>query len=199
MMARTTIEENRQHTWLGWLNGPLHERVLWLFMVIVLGHWLEHLLQVYQVYVLAWTPKQAGGALGLTFPALVESEVLHFTYNFLLWAGIWLMRPAFAGRARFWWTGALALQSWHFFEHLLLQVQWLTGIYLFGAPAQTSLLQLWFPRVELHFMYNLLVFVPMVLGMVYHFYPPAPEPVHRGCTCDRRRGVAPSDHAAKST
>ena len=49
---------------------------------------------------------------------------------------------------------------------MLLQVQWLSGIYLFGAAQQTSILQLWIPRVELHFLYNTLVFFPMLMGLL---------------------------------
>ncbi len=159
-------------SWLEKINGPLHRRVLWLYMVIVLGHWVEHLMQVYQIYVWGWLPKDAGGALGIWFPGLVESEVLHFTYNLFLWGGIVLLYGGFAGKARTWWKVALAAQSWHFFEHTLLQVQWLTGKYLFGASQQMGIGQLWFPRVELHFMYNLIVFVPLVVAMIVHFYRP---------------------------
>jgi hypothetical protein len=151
------------------LKNLRHERLLWLYMVIVLGHWSEHLAQIYQIYIWGWVPKAAGGVLGLLFPALVTSEVLHFTYNLFLWGGLLLLLPGFTGRSRIWWKGALAAQSWHFFEHILLQVQWLTGIYLFGASQQISIGQLWIPRVELHFLYNLIVFAPMVVSMVLYF------------------------------
>ena len=40
------------------LNGPLHERALQFFMLIVLGHWAEHLLQAFQIYVLGAAPDQ---------------------------------------------------------------------------------------------------------------------------------------------
>ncbi len=96
--------------------------------------------------------------------------------EFFLWGGLLLLRPGFQGQSRKWWTGALVAQSWHFFEHFLLQVQWLTGIYLFGASKQISILQLWIPRVELHFMYNLIVFVPMVIALIIHFQQSKGEP-----------------------
>ncbi|MCE7989222.1 MAG: hypothetical protein DYG89_49340 [Caldilinea sp. CFX5] len=161
--------ETDKPNWLTRLHGPHHQRALWLFMVIVLGHWLEHLAQVYQIYVLGWIPKAAGGALGLWFPHLAASEVLHFTYNLFLWGGILWLQPGFRGAARKWWHGAMALQNWHFFEHILLQLQWLTGYYLFGATKQISIGELWFPRVELHFMYNLLVFIPLLIGLILYF------------------------------
>jgi hypothetical protein len=49
--------------------------------------------------------------------------------------------------------------------------QYLTGYYLFGAPHQISILQLWFPRAELHFVYNLLVFIPMVIAVHAYIKP----------------------------
>jgi hypothetical protein len=35
----------------------------------------------------------------------------------------------------------------------------------FGNAVPTSILQLWFPRLELHLFYNTVVFVPMVVAM----------------------------------
>lgn len=160
-------------SWLEQLNGPWHKRALSLYMIVVFGHWAEHILQAYQVFVLNWARPDAGGVLGLWFPWLAQSEVLHFAYNFSLFAGLLLLRPGFHGRARTWWTVACLIQGWHFFEHLLLQAQWLSGIYLFGASQQTGILQLWIPRVELHFLYNTLVFLPMLAGLFFYIRDPA--------------------------
>ena len=168
------------------LNTQWHEPALWLYMVVVFAHWLEHIVQAYQVFVAGWARPDAGGALGLWFPALASSEVLHFAYNLALLAGLWLLRPAFRGRSRLFWNISLAIQGWHFFEHLLLQLQWLTGTYLFGASVQTGILQLWIPRVELHFLYNTVVFLPMVLGLYYHFYPSTGGGRQALCSCGRR-------------
>jgi len=46
-----------------------------------------------------------------------------------------------------------------------------------------SILQLVFPRVELHLFYNSIVFIPMVIAMYYHMFPAEGEgsPV---CTCE---------------
>ena len=62
------------------LNSRWHERALQLFMLIVLGHWAEHLAQAVQIYALGWPRPQAGGVLGLWYPWLVGSEVLHYGY-----------------------------------------------------------------------------------------------------------------------
>ncbi len=158
----------RGGSWLAQLNGGWHRHALSLYMLIVFGHWAEHIAQAYQVFVLRWPRPDSGGILGLWLPELASSEVLHFGYNLSLLLGLLLLRAGFRGRARTWWMVALAVQGWHFFEHLLLQAQWLTGIYLFGAAQQTGILQLWIPRVELHFLYNTLVFIPMLLGLFFH-------------------------------
>lgn len=181
----STLAISRSRMMIARLNGRFHEVALWLFMAIVFLHWVEHLAQVYQVYLLGWLPSEAGGFLGLYLPQLAQSEVLHTLYNTSILVPMLLLLPAFVGRARRWWLLATAIQSWHFFEHALLQIQWLTGIFLFDAPQQTSILQLWFPRVELHFFYNLAVFLPLVVGLFYHLYPP-PGEKPAPCTCTRR-------------
>jgi len=168
------------------LNGPWHKRALQTFMVIVVAHWAEHLVQAYQVYALKWPMHEARGVLGQVFPWLVHSEVLHYGYALIMLAGIWAFLPGFVGRARGWWLAALVIQFWHHIEHALLQGQVIAGHTLFGATAPTSILQLWFPRLELHLFYNTVVFVPMMIGMYYHLFPSAPEAAHMHCTCSLR-------------
>src|SRR5438445_13895735 len=87
-------------TFLGKLNGPWHKRTLQVFLIIVLAHWAEHLVQAYQVYVLRWPLHQARGVLGQEFPWLVHSEVLHYGYALIMLVGIWTLLPGFVGRAR---------------------------------------------------------------------------------------------------
>jgi hypothetical protein len=146
-------------------------------MLVIVAHWLEHVLQIFQIYALGWLPDEAGGLLGVIFPSLVESETLHFVYDFIQWAGILLLWRGFRGRAHTIWGVAVVVQSWHWIEHVLLMGQYLSGYYLFGAAQQISLLQLWFPRAELHFMYNFFVFVPMVIAVHYYLQPKLAVPV----------------------
>lgn len=150
------------------LNGRWHVAALLVYMVVVAGHFAEHLIQLYQVYVLGWHPRLAGGVLGLWYPRLAQNEVLHIAYNSLQLTGLLLLCIGFQRFkwARRWWTVALVCQSWHFFEHVLLQLQYLSGHYLFGASHQKSLLEFVFPRVELHFTYNLLAFTATVIAIV---------------------------------
>ena len=144
---------------------------VWIFMLIIVGHWTEHVLQIYQIYALGWSPDKAGGLIGLVYPGLVESETLHFVYDLIQWAGILILLPGFKGRARQYWVVSMVIQSWHYIEHVLLMGQYLTGYYLFGAAHQISILELWFPRAELHFSYNLLVYIPMVIAIHYYLQP----------------------------
>jgi hypothetical protein len=168
------------------LNSAWHERTLQLFTGIVLLHWAEHLTQAYQVYVLHWPMHHALGFLGLAFPWLVHSEVLHYAYAVIMLVGIWALLPGFVGKSRAWWMAALVIQFWHHIEHALLQGQVIAGHTLFGAAAPTSIIQLFVPRLELHLVYNTIVFVPMMVGMYYHLFPSAPEAAHMRCSCALR-------------
>jgi hypothetical protein len=166
------------------LNGPSHETALRVFTVIVLAHWGEHLMQAYQIYGLGWPVPQARGILGYFYPWLIASESLHYGYALVMLAGLWLLRPGFTGTSdRRWWTIALGIQFFHHFEHFLLQLQAILGHNFFGRPVPTSIIQLWVPRVELHLFYNTIVFIPMVVAMYYHMFPPPAEAGSRQCTC----------------
>jgi hypothetical protein len=48
------------------LNGPRHELALRVFLVIVLAHWAEHLLQALQIYALGWPVPEARGLLAIS-------------------------------------------------------------------------------------------------------------------------------------
>ena len=172
------------------LNGPWHERALQGFMVIVLAHWAEHVAQTYQVYVLKWPMHHALGVVGQWFPWLVHSEVLHYGYALIMLVGLWTLLPGFVGRSRTWWLASLVIQFWHHIEHALLQIQVIIGHNLFGRPVPTSILQLVVPRLELHLFYNTIVFIPMVVAMVYHLWPTAPERSAMQCSCAFRPAEA---------
>ena len=165
------------------LNSVWHERALQLFIAVVLAHWGEHLVQAFQIYVMHWPRPKAGGILGLFYPWLIQSEVLHYGYAVVMLTGIWVLRAGFTGLSRKWWTASLVIQFWHHIEHLLLIIQATTHHNFWHKPVPFSVLQLVFPRVELHLFYNSIVFVPMVIGMYYHMFPPSDEPLHASCSC----------------
>lgn len=165
------------------LNGRLHRAALNVFVVIVLAHWVEHLVQAVQIWGLGWSRPQARGVLGVPFPWLVTQEWLHYAYAIVMLIGFLVLRRGFNGRSRTWWNVALGIQVWHHFEHLLLLLQALSGNYLLGRPVPTSIAQLLFPRVELHLFYNAIVFAPMVVAMVLHMRPKPHERALMRCSC----------------
>ena len=79
------------------LNTRWHERALQVFMVIVLAHWGEHLVQAYQIYVMGWPRPKANGILGLWYPWLIQSEALHYGYALVMLIGLWVLRKGFTG------------------------------------------------------------------------------------------------------
>lgn len=164
------------------LNSQWHERALWVFTAIVLAHWGEHLAQAYQIWVMGWPRPQANGILGLWYPQLIKSETLHYGYAIVMLIGLWVLRKGFTGLSYKWWSVALYIQFWHHIEHFLLIAQATLHHNLFGKPVPCSILQLVFPRVELHLFYNAVVFVPMVIGMYYHMFPPEGE-APASCNC----------------
>jgi hypothetical protein len=172
---------------VGALNGRYHRAAMNLFMVVVLAHWAEHLVQAYQIWVLGWQQPQARGVLGQWSPWLVRSEALHYGYAIVMLVALFLLRPGLAGRARAWWTVALVIQFWHHVEHLLLLIQAQSGQFFFGQAVPTSIVQMVVPRVELHLFYNSIVFIPMVIGMYFHLRPNAREQAAVACSCGSRR------------
>ncbi len=169
------------------LNSQWHEKAMWIFTVIVIGHWAEHLVQAFQIYVLHWPVKHALGVLGMVWPVLVHSEVLHYAYALVMLVGFLLLRPGMRGKSLVWWNVALAVQMWHHFEHALLFGQAAAHHPLFGSPVPISLVQLVIPRVELHLIYNAIVTVPMTISMIWHLYPPVADRRAMVCTCARHR------------
>ena len=165
------------------LNGRYHRVALAVFMVVVLGHWAEHIVQAWQIWVLHLPRPQARGLLGEPFPWLISSEWLHYGYALVMLIGLVLLRPGFAGKARTWWTVALVIQFWHHIEHFLLLLQAQTGHFFWGKPVPTSILQLVYPRVELHLFYNSIVFIPMLVAVYLHLRPSPRERAAMSCTC----------------
>lgn len=165
------------------INVRYHRLSLNLFLIIVLAHWAEHLVQAYQVWVLDRPRPAARGVLGQYFPWLVTSEWLHYWYAIVMLVGLVLLRPGFVGQAKAWWTVALAIQFWHHIEHLLLLIQAQIGTTFFGAAVPTSVAQVIFPRVELHLFYNSVVFIPMIIAMYLHIRPNDRDREATVCSC----------------
>jgi hypothetical protein len=165
------------------INGRFHKQALQAFLVIVLAHLAEHVVQAIQIFVLHWPRAKALGILGMAFPVLISSEWLHYGYAIVMLIGLIMLRPGFHGGALAWWNVALAIQIWHHFEHALLLGQALAHQNLFNSPVPMSVLQLVFPRVELHLFYNAIVLTPMVIAMLDHRYRPVEAGSGPVCNC----------------
>ena len=177
------------------LNSTWHKPALLTFAAVVLAHWAEHLAQAYQIWVLKWPVPASRGVLGLWYPWLVKSEVLHYGYALVMLIGLWVLRSGMKGRAHTWWMIALGIQFWHHIEHLLLIGQATIGRNLLDRPVPTSILQIWFPRVELHLFYNTIVFIPMVVAMYYHMFPSAGDEAQHQCSCSLHAHRGAYSHA----
>jgi hypothetical protein len=143
-----------------------HGTLLKIFVVIMIAHWLEHIVQAYQVYAMGYDRHHAMGLLGQFYPWLVHTEWMHFGYAALTMLGLVILHDGFSGSARTGWNVALIIQVWHLFEHTLLFVQAQGGFTLWGAKEPTSVLQLIWPRIELHLFYNSVVTVPIIIAMI---------------------------------
>lgn len=169
------------------LNTRYHKLALQTFTAIVLFHWAEHIVQAYQFYVLHWSRQMSMGVLGMYYPWLMKTETLHYAFALVMLIGLWVLRRGFTGTSYKWWMVSFYIQVWHHFEHFILFYQANTHQYWFGGKVPTSVGQIWFPRIELHLFYNTIVFIPMVVAMYYHVYPPARDAVKMMCTCARHR------------
>lgn len=169
--------------WIDTLNTTWHERGLQIFMAIVLAHWAEHLVQAYQIWVLGWPIPESLGVLGYWYPWLFTSEILHYGYALIMLIGLWVFRKGFIRSSYTWWMISFWIQFWHHIEHALLQGQAIVGANLFGSPVPISIVQIWIPRVELHLIYNTLVFIPMIVAMYLHMFPAPGEEAHIECSC----------------
>jgi hypothetical protein len=128
-------------------------------------HMVEHVVQVFQVYVLEAT--QRSGILG----SVVDTEWVHFAYNaaVLLFLGA-LVRPLWRGRlgvdaltrAGVPLLAALLVQAYHFVEHTAKVVQHVST----GATPAPGLVGGRAGLVWFHFGINLAVYVGQAIGVV---------------------------------
>ena len=61
------------------LNGPWHERALWIYLAIVIIHWVEHLFQAAQIWILGHAPPRGPGRarLRVSLAGQVRGHALH--------------------------------------------------------------------------------------------------------------------------
>jgi hypothetical protein len=150
---------------LAWTSH--HYGRLALFYALVLtqsGHFLEHLAQMTQIHVQDKSGPQARGVFGV-----LDIEWVHFLWNaWVLVAVLLLLRP-FARNPWLWLT--LVFAAWHQLEHTFMMWVYLdTG--KAGDPgllAEGGRLNGGLPlsRPDLHFLYNLVEIVLLLIAFAY--------------------------------
>ncbi len=144
-----------------------HYQWLALFYVLVItqfGHVLEHVAQMVQIHLLGLTGPAARGVFGA-----LDIEWVHFLWNTWVLIAVVLLLARF--RANPWLWVTLVLAGWHELEHVVIMAAYLTT-HVAGAPGLLSkggLIGGGLPlsRPDLHFLYNLVETVPLVIAFVY--------------------------------
>lgn len=130
-------------------------------------HMLEHIAQLVQKFVLQLPV--AHGILG----ASLDFEPVHFTFNVLyltLVAAVWIsFRKTPIRKMNLVYglvTFVLVFQSWHFIEHAVKLEQH----FVKGCVSCPGVLGYYFDPILLHFTYNTIVYVPLiVIFMIFQY------------------------------
>lgn len=147
----------------GWLA------LYYVLVVTQVGHFMEHVVQIYQIHVQGLRGADASGVFGA-----LDVEWVHFIWNtwiiiavsLLLWryrGNRWMRNP--------WLWITLVIAGWHEVEHAYIMSVYLST----GVERTPGLLSrggaigggLPLARPDLHFYYNLIETAPLVIGFVY--------------------------------
>ena len=146
-------------------NDPLFKPfvILTLAVAVQSFHMLEHIVQVLQKFVLQLPV--AHGILG----ASLDFEPVHFTFNILylgLVAAVWISFTKTPIRKMNLIYGlvtfVLVFQSWHFIEHAVKLEQHFVN----GCISCPGILGYYYDPILLHFAYNTIVYVPLIVVFV---------------------------------
>jgi hypothetical protein len=127
------------------------------------AHLLEHVAQMVQIHVLHLVGANAQGIVGQ-----LNIEWVHFVWNALVLVTLVVLVAHF--RTNPWLIAVTPLAAWHFVEHSVMIATYLqTGVS--GTPGLLSSGGLVFgglpiARPDLHFLYNLVETVPLLLAWV---------------------------------
>ncbi|HEY7125960.1 MAG TPA: cyclic nucleotide-binding domain-containing protein [Ktedonobacterales bacterium] len=130
-------------------------------------HFIEHIAQILQVYVLGVPRADAHGIFGN-----LDAEFVHFFFDTSLEIGVIILLFRFRKNIALWITFAIGL--WHTSEHWYITYYYVFNKPYYTAHAKNGLLAqgglLWptspLPRIELHFLYNLLFTIPLIWGFI---------------------------------
>ena len=101
----------------------------------------------------------------------MTSEWLHYGHALFMLLGLYLLRMGLYGG--FWWDAAMWFAFYHWIEHSLLLGESLYGV---PMPSRWSLGSFLMPRIELHFVYNLIALALMLIA-IQQKTPPTRESV----------------------
>ncbi len=144
-----------------------HYDRLALFYILVLsqvGHFLEHVAQIVQIHLLGLSGLNARGVFGT-----LDIEWVHFIFNSWVIIAIPILLAWFRRNPWLWATFVIA--AWHEIEHVAIMAVYLsTG--KAGSPGLLSrggLIGGGLPvsRPDLHFLYNLVETIPLVIALGY--------------------------------
>lgn len=141
------------------INDRYYFQALNFFNVIVVIHFLEHVAQMMQLYVLHLSRPQCLGLLGTVYPWLMHQEGLHYAHALFMLVMLYLLRIGFYGGL--WWDAAMWFSFYHHLEHAILLSQSFMGV---PMPLRWSLGSFLIPRLELHFIYNLIAIGLMMMA-----------------------------------
>lgn len=135
-----------------------------LFYTLVLtqtGHFIEHLTQMVQIHLLGLSGRDASGVFGR-----LDTEWVHFIWN--TWVLVAVVALLFRYRDNRWLWLSLVAAGWHEIEHAYLIVHYIST----GLEGNPGLLSsggviaggLPFTRPDLHFFYNVVETVPLLVA-----------------------------------
>jgi len=134
------------------------------FTALQIGHMGEHTAQVTQLLVHKGDAREASGVFGA-----LDLEVVHFVWDSGVWLGI-LGCIYVLGFRNKWLLISLVAASLHEIEHMFLiyvnkvDPDFYAAGGLAGIMAKSGLIGLPFARQYLHFVYNALVVIPLVIA-----------------------------------
>ncbi len=144
-----------------------HYSWLALFALLVIGqtgHFFEHVAQMVQIHILGLKGAAARGIIGP-----LDIEWVHFIWNTWVLIAVLVLLHRFRTNPWLWPTALLA--SWHEIEHVFIMSVYLTT----GRAGTPGLLSqggaigggLPLARADLHFLYNLLETIPLLVAFFY--------------------------------
>ena len=140
----------------------------WLTLLSILAtsqtlHLFEHVAQMVQIHMLHLSGANAQGIVGQ-----LNIEWVHFTWNALVLVTLLVLLPRFPTNP--WLIAVTPLAAWHFVEHSVMIATYVqTGVS--GTPGLLSSGGLLFgglpiARPDLHFLYNLVETVPLLIAWI---------------------------------